>query len=152
MQIISKDFIYLDQHYDDRESLLKAIGENLKEAGRIQDPDRFYEELLEREAQVSTYMGNGIAIPHCKTSNINDSTVVLLRNAKPVTWNDADEQTDLVFLLSVKDDKSSEENSHLKVLSRLAQNLMDEEFVDTIKHENDIETIYQAMKIVEGGN
>lgn len=151
MDIVSKTFIYLDADHDSREDLLKSIGHDLKEDSRIKDVETFYKDILDREEEVSTYMGDGVAIPHCKTDNIVDSTVVLVRNEQTIDWNDEDEPTDLVFLLSIKNTNQSDDQSHLKVLSRLAQNLMDDDFMTTIKEENDIDTIYNTLKVVEGG-
>ncbi|MFP4078471.1 MAG: PTS sugar transporter subunit IIA [Candidatus Izemoplasmataceae bacterium] len=150
MNIVDTNFIYLNQQFDSREALLKKVAEDLQDAGRIQDVERFYQDILSREEEVSTYMGDGIAIPHCKTDNINTSTVILVRNAKPIPWNDEDEPADMIFILSVKDTKQGDDQSHLKVLSRLAQNIMDEDFMDEMKHEQNKTKIYETLKVVEG--
>jgi len=151
MNIVDESFIYLNEDLNSREAILKKIGKDLKKKNRIESVETFYQDVLSREDEMTTYMDNGIAIPHCKTDNILDSTVVLLRNNKKVDWNDEDEPTDLVFLLSIKNTNQKDDQSHLQVLSRLAQNLMDDDFMEIIRHENDIETIYKALKKVEGG-
>jgi len=151
MNIVDKSFIYLKENCDTRQALIRKIGEDLKKANRIKNIEAFLKDILTREEDISTYMGDGIAIPHCKADNVLNSTVVLLRNEKKVIWNSDDEPTDLVFLLSIKNTNQNEDQSHLKVLSRLAQNLMNENFMDIIRHESDIDSIYQALKKIEGG-
>lgn len=151
MNIVDQELILLNQNFSSRDALLKAVGETLKKKGRITSSEIFLTDIIERENEVSTYMGDGIAIPHCKTQNISHSSAVLVRNQQEVAWNTDDEKTDLVFLLSIKDTKGQDDQTHLKVLSRLATHLMDDEFRDIIRNELDVDKIYKLLKSIEGG-
>ncbi|WP_158553746.1 BglG family transcription antiterminator [Absiella sp. AM29-15] len=79
-EIFYKQEIYMDNEYD----FIHAICEPLKESQIIHE--QFIEEVLERERLSSTYIRNGIAIPHSSGIRALKNFVVVIKNQKPILW------------------------------------------------------------------
>ena len=89
-------------------------------------------------------MGNGIAIPHCKNSCVKDAAFTLVKLKKPIEWGALDnEPVDYVIMLAAPD---SSDNVHLKMLSKLAVNLMDDGFRKSLKDAADIDQIINIFQ------
>jgi multiphosphoryl transfer protein len=72
-------------------------------------------------------LGYGFAIPHCKTDGISTSTLAICKLAQPVAWGSLDNlPVEFVILLAMR--ATGAGNEHLRVFSKLARKLMNEEF------------------------
>lgn len=144
MSVICKEFILLDTNYKSRDEAFKDVASKLFEEGRITDTDKFVKGVYEREKLFSTYMGNNTAIPHCKSSTINEATVIILRNLTLLSWGDEEEKANLLFMLAIPEDNAN--RVHLRILADIAQSLLNKNFVNIIKTTNSKETIINEMK------
>ncbi|MDF2911610.1 MAG: fructose transporter subunit, partial [Sporolactobacillus laevolacticus] len=70
----------LDMQATTKEGAIDELIASLERNGRINDPKLFKEMILKREAQSSTGIGDGIAMPHAKTKAVNEATVVFGRS------------------------------------------------------------------------
>lgn len=106
--------------------VLRSLARLLYASGRSDDPDALEAALCAREAEYSTGLGHGMAIPHCKTAAVRVASLALLRLRQAVDWEALDEQpVDMVIMLTMPRDASGE---HLRVFAKLARLLMDMEF------------------------
>lgn len=97
-------------------------------SGNIADAETYRKAILAREAESTTAMGEGIAIPHAKTGAVRRPGLAAMTVPDGVDYDAPDgEPSDLLFMIAAPDTK---ENVHLEVLSRLATLLMDESFTD----------------------
>lgn len=84
--------------------------------------EEIFEQLIARERLGSTGIGKGIAIPHCRNSNVKDMTCCLLTLDEAVDFDSIDSNpTDILFVLVVPEESC---NQHLETLANLAK-LMD---------------------------
>lgn len=94
--------------------------------GTIADRDRYRDAVLAREAEFSTAVGEGVAIPHAKTDAVKDPGLVAITVPGGVDWKAPDgKPSDLIFLIAAPE---TEANVHLEVLAKLSALLMHEEF------------------------
>ena len=108
-----------------REEALDALIDLQVASGKIADRDAYREAVLAREAETSTAVGDGVAIPHAKTPAVKAPGLVAITVPGGVDWNAPDgEPSDLMFLIAARDDQA---NEHLEVLSKLATLLVHEE-------------------------
>lgn len=115
--------LFLD--LDTRDEVLHSIVEALQKAGKLEDPNSFFQAILDRERIVSTGIGMGVAIPHAKLSSYDDFFIAIAILQKGVDWNALDgAPVKLIFLIGGPDDKQTE---YLQILSRLTFALKDEE-------------------------
>ena len=90
------------------------------------DPDAVYDALLARERLGSTALGNGIAIPHCRSHACAAAVGGLLSLRDPVDFDAPDgEPVDLLFVLLAPEEARQE---HVNILAGLAQLLSNEAF------------------------
>ncbi len=110
-----------------REEAIAEIVDALHAAGRTDRPDEVEEAIVAREAAYSTGFGHGFAIPHCKTDAVLAGSIAILRLEDPIAWGLEDaEPVRCVILLAAR--ATGERGSQMQVFSKLARNLMREEF------------------------
>lgn len=112
--------IYPQKNFNDKEAIVKYMVDRLVEREYVNE--EFYESVLSREENSSTYIGSGIAIPHGKTDAIKTSSLSILSLENPVKWQD--KEVSIVFLLAIrKEDFAKEETKNLfSLLNDLMKN------------------------------
>lgn len=86
----------------------------------------------------------GVAIPHCKSDAVNDAAFALIKLKNPIEWGSLDgEPVKFVIQLAAPD---SADNVHLRMLSQLARDLMDDDFRDGLLCASSIEDIKKCFK------
>ncbi|MDO5645795.1 MAG: PTS mannitol transporter subunit IICBA [Dermabacter sp.] len=111
----------------------RSMGEAIEEAGNLlleaEAVDRSYIDAMhEREASVSTFMGNGLAIPHGTNEAkeaIHRTAMSVVRYATPLDWNG--QQVDFVVAIAGLGDE------HLSLLQNIAVVFADEEQVNRLR-------------------
>lgn len=94
--------------------------------GNLSNPTQFREALLEREAQSSTAIGSGIAVPHARSAAVLRPGLSAMTVPGGVDWGAPDGSLSrLIFLIAAPE---GEDGLHLELLSRLMRLLMREEF------------------------
>lgn len=110
---------------------------------RLKNVDNYVEDVKAREAMSTTGIGDGVAIPHAKSSWVKVPTVIVGKSSQGIEWEALDDEpVNLVFLIAVPE---GEGNEHLKILQVLAVSLMDNEFKEEILSMNDKETICNTL-------
>ncbi len=98
--------------------------------GNITDKEAYKKALYAREAEGSTYVDNGITVPHAKTNVVTRPSLAALRLSTPVQYNAEDDgTTDLLFAIAAPENGSL----HVDMLARMMQMLMNEDFVEKLK-------------------
>jgi PTS system nitrogen regulatory IIA component len=103
--------------------------------------DDLYEHLIAREKLGSTGIGEGIAIPHSRLSECEDTVGALFLLETPVDFDSIDrEPVDIVFVLLVPTQATDQ---HLQTLSMLAQKFNQPSFRDCLRGANSTQALYQ---------
>lgn len=132
-EIINEDNIALDVDVKSRDELLQYLANFAKKLGYSTDATAVDKKYLAREAESSTGMEKGIAIPHAQDKTINRSAMLIAKLKQPIEWKTFDGQpVDIVisFLIPDQDDGSN----HLEYLSSTSKLLMHDEFVESLKN------------------
>ena len=123
--LLKKESISLNRALASKSDAIDALIELHEKAGNLSDKEAYKKEILAREAQGSTAVGNGIAIPHAKTSAVARPGLSAITAPAGVDYESLDgNPTNLLFMIAAPEDG----NLHLEVLSRLMTLLMDESF------------------------
>lgn len=128
--IFDRDLIWLDAPApSSKEDLFKDIAARLSRNGRINSESEFIAALHHREDLGSTYMGNGVAIPHAKSDAVLAPTVTVYRFIEPMRYESGGEigGVSRVFVLAMPDGADRE---HLRTLASVAQMLADDDLLD----------------------
>ncbi len=104
--------------------------------------DSLLEHLNARERLGSTGIGKGIAIPHCRCSDIQDTQGLLIKLKKPIDYDAPDDQpVDILFVLIVPQDANDQ---HLNILSSLAELFHQAEFRNELRKAQTNDELYWA--------
>lgn len=99
-------------------------------AGNLKDKDAYKEAILAREAQGTTAIGEGIAVPHAKTSAVKAPALAAITVPNGVDYGAPDgKPSDLLFMIAATEDG----DVHLEILSRLMVMLMDSDFAEKLR-------------------
>jgi len=117
-KLIKPENVYLDLTASDVESALAAVAEVFSPALGL-DPEQVVGALIEREGLGSTSVGDGFAIPHCKTQGLRQIGIALARFAEGVDFGGTDhEPASFLFVVLSPPDQPA---AHLQVLSQIAR-------------------------------
>lgn len=111
--------IFPDLPGRDVEGVLRAFAQRVAAAGLVDDADRLYEKLQERETLGSTGIGSGVAIPHCKMKGLDRAILAVGIKDEPVDYGAVDEKPVRLFFLVVSPDDSPA--VHLQVLASISR-------------------------------
>lgn len=98
----------------------------MEREGNVTDAAAYKKAVQAREAESTTALGEGIAIPHAKTAAVSAAGLAAMTIPAGVDYDSPDgKPTNLMFLIAAPDTKA---DVHLEVLSRLSTLLMDPQF------------------------
>lgn len=146
-----KKNILLEVEVKNKIELFNIISEYALTNGIVNDNDKekLVNAFLEREAEVSTGLQDSFAIPHAKSDFIKVPTVIFLKLRQPIEWDTFDDKpVSNVFALLVP--SKFEGTLHLEMISKIATSLLEDEFINSVKHSSDLDElekqINKAMK------
>lgn len=116
--------ILLDRHIASKSEAIKVLTDNLQIEQRVVSGPAVEDAIWQREAIFSTALGFAIALPHCKSPAVTQSSVSVMRLSEPLAWSD-EVDVSLVIMLTVSE---QEKGDHMKIFSRLARKLMHADF------------------------
>ena len=129
-ELFTAQSIALDETLTDRDQIIHRLVELQATHGNITDKEAYKKALYAREDEGSTYVDNGITVPHAKTDVVTRPSLAALRLAKPVQYNPEDDgTTDLLFAIAAPENGSL----HVDMLARMMQMLMNEDFAEKLK-------------------
>ena len=122
--------IALDSAAADQAQIIDELVELQATHGNLTDKAAYKAAIYAREAEASTYVDNGITVPHARAACVTRPSLAALRLKTPVQYNaDDDGKTDLLFMIAAPENGSL----HIDMLARLMQMLMNEDFVAKLR-------------------
>lgn len=129
--LLKRDNMLLDLQATEKEAAIEEMIGKLVETGAVTDFDTFKAGIMAREAQTSTGLGDGIAMPHSKNEAVKEAAVLFAKSNKGVDYASLDGQpTDLFFMIAAPDGAN---DTHLAALAQLSQYLMKDGFADKLR-------------------
>ena len=129
-ELFTAQSIALDEAQQDRSQIIDRLVELQATHGNIRDKEAYKKGLYEREDEGSTYVDNGITVPHAKCDCVTRPSLAALRLKTPVQYNAEDDgKTDLLFAIAAPKNGSL----HVDMLARMMQMLMNEDFVEKLR-------------------
>ena len=125
-ELLQTESIALGRTPRDQADAIGQMVELLAKSGCLRDKKKFQEAIWEREKLSTTGIGDGIAIPHGKSSAVKRAALAAMVVPQGVDFASADgAPVHLLFMIAVSAEGAE---LHLEVLERLAAMLMDEDF------------------------
>lgn len=143
MNIFKQTHIYLDLAIENKEALFDFIGEALKKLGRVTESKDFIRALNKRESEISTGIGDGLAIPHALDTSVLFPTVLYIRLKEPIAYDALDQKpVKEVFSIAMP---NSYQKEHLETLSKIANLYLDDATKDALQAANTTSKVYQIL-------
>ena len=114
--------ITLNLRAETQEEAMREIVGLLVGAGKIDNPEKFLEQLEAREAANSTYAAYGVAFPHARTKLVDEIVVGIGRSEAGIPWTGKGEVAHLIFLIAVPERLISD---YLVVVGTIARTTKD---------------------------
>lgn len=131
MAMFEKNFIEMNLQGDNQNEIFNSLAKLAKDKNRVKSSEQLIKDYKAREEESTTGFGNGIAIPHAKSDNVETATILVGRSNKEIEWNSLDEKpvNSFISLLVPRD----EGNVHLQLLAKLSRQLIHKEFIHVLK-------------------
>ena len=134
--LIEDNYIFLNEDYKSKQELLSFIAAKAEELNICDTKEGLLEDLLAREAEFSTGLQDGFAIPHARSSHVKKVSVFFIRNKSVLDWETLDD-SEVHYLFALLVPKENEGNIHLQMISKLATCLLEDDFKNKIKSTSD---------------
>lgn len=108
------------------------------------DRERLLAAVLEREAQRTTGVGRGLAVPHAKTDACSKLIVAFGRTAEPIEFEAIDRQPVRVLVLIAA--PPAQTNPHIQLLARISRLFNTEAIRDALLEAPDADTVYELIR------
>ena len=146
-ELLAVESIDLNAKAASKKEALDHAVDLMARSGKIGDVETYRNGVYAREEEGTTGIGEGIAIPHCKSDVVKAPGLAAMRVAGGVDFQSLDgEKADLIFLIAAPNTK---DNVHLDVLSKLSVLLMDEKFTNDLRNAKSVEEFLHVIDVAE---
>ncbi|MCU9612936.1 fructose-specific PTS transporter subunit EIIC [Caldibacillus lycopersici] len=124
-ELLTRDTINIDLQSSSKADVIQELVDVLNSAGKLEDAVAYKEAILNRESQSTTGIGEGVAIPHAKTSAVKMPAIAFGRSKAGIDYEALDGQPSYLFFMIAATEGAN--NTHLQALAKLSMLLMKEE-------------------------
>lgn len=141
--LLSKDSVNFSLKSDNKKDILTEMAKTIYKSGNILELDGFIKDIENREEQVSTGIGFGIAIPHTISSFVKSPCIAFGRSENSIDFKSVDGSPCSIFLMiAVSKDKSQE---HIKIISHIVRKFAHKEIVKDLFNVQDYEELVKLL-------
>lgn len=141
---VKPEQVFVGESFASRDELLTFVSKKAVEQGIAQDADELMSAFIAREDMGTTGMTDNFAIPHAKSTTVTNAAVMAIKTSDIAGWETLDQKpVEVVIALLIPDTEAG--TTHLKLLSKVAEALMDDEFRSAVKGTDDAATIAKLI-------
>ena len=141
--LLRKELMIMDLKASTKMEAIDEMIEKLKTEGIISDADEFKKLILAREEKSSTGLGEGIAMPHAKTSVVVKPSVLFARSHKGLDYDSLDgEPVHIFFMIAASE---GAHDLHIETLAKLTKMLLNDDFTKGLLTCNNSDEIYALV-------
>lgn len=137
--------VFVAEDFTSRDEALSFVSNRAVRAGIASDADAVMNAFLAREAEGTTGMMEGFAVPHAKSDAITEAAVIVVKDESGVTGWDTMDGAPVNVAIALLIPGAQAGTTHLKILSKVAEALMDEDFRATVKGSTDAAEIAKTI-------
>ena len=143
--LLKEEAILLNASFQSKAEAIDVLTQLQADVGNVSDREKYRQGILAREADGTTAVGDGIAIPHAIIKEIDEVQLFIVRFRYPIEWESFDDKkVDIAFAIIAPEEKGQEK--YLVFLPRLARKLVDEKFIADFRNCRSTEAVYQYVK------
>ena len=148
MRFLSPNLIKVNMQAESRDEAVRELAELLFQERVLKDKERYIQDVLEREAQVSTDLENGVALPHGKSETVLRPAVAIGTSARGIRFSGEGTSSRVIFLIAMPDQA---DDTHITLLSSITSRLLDNACLERIKGAAEPEEILAALTEEKAG-
>ena len=131
---------------DRQDGAIQELTKRLAATGRIQNAPAFLEAVLKREAELPTFVGEGVAVPHVRGGAVPKLSIAVGLSSVGIPWSwDTRRVVKVVFLFAVP---LTEAQTYLSLLSGLSSLINDEMAFDALRRATQPEEMLSVLNAV----
>lgn len=137
--------VCVQARYASRDEAIRQLTMRLVALGKITDGEVFLAEVYRRESQGPTALGEGLAVPHGKSSAVNEAAFAVATLSEPLEWEGVDgpENVELIVLLAIPPAEAG--STHIQVLTSLTSRLADDALRERVMAAATAEDLLDAL-------
>ncbi|MBF8969734.1 fructose-specific PTS transporter subunit EIIC [Streptococcus sp. NLN76] len=129
--LLKPEVMLLDLQAQSKEAAIDEMIQSLVDHGYVTDFQVFKDGIMAREAQTSTGLGDGIAMPHSKNAAVKEAVVLFAKSAAGLDYESLDGQpTNLFFMIAAPEGAN---DTHLAALADLSKYLLQDGFAEQLR-------------------
>ena len=141
--ILKKEHVIKELNSCDKKNVLDELSSFLEDEGEITNKENLLTALIEREKLGSTGIGENVAIPHAKISEIDKIITVFGRSKNGVEFESLDQKpVNFIFLVIAPENSTSQ---HLKALARISRLFKNASLRESVLRTNEADQIYSIL-------
>lgn len=142
-ELLNKQSIAIKVNISGKREILEYLLDLAIKSGKVIDRQVVLADLFEREKVLSTGIGKGIAMPHCKTKGITNFALAVLTTSAPVDFDalDGEPVSFFILILGLED----QVGLNLRILSKASKMLNSENNRVTLINADSIEELYNFL-------
>ena len=141
--ILKKEHVIKELNSCDKKNVLDELSSFLEDKGEITSKENLLVALIEREKLGSTGIGENVAIPHAKISEIDKIITVFGRSKNGVEFESLDQKpVNFIFLVIAPENSTSQ---HLKALARISRLFKNASLRESVLRTNEADQIYSIL-------
>jgi PTS system nitrogen regulatory IIA component len=141
--ILKKEHVIKELNSCDKKNVLDELSSFLEDEGEITNKESLLAALIEREKLGSTGIGENVAIPHAKISEIDKIITVFGRSKNGVEFESLDQKpVNFIFLVIAPENSTSQ---HLKALARISRLFKNASLRESVLRTNEADQIYSIL-------
>ena len=148
MRFLSPNLIKVNMQAESRDEAVRELAELLFQERVLKDKERYIQDVLEREAQVSTDLENRVALPHGKSETVLRPAVAIGTSARGIRFSGEGTSSRVIFLIAMPDQA---DDTHITLLSGITSRLLDNACLERIKGAAEPEEILAALTEEKAG-
>lgn len=147
-ELIEEKTIKIPLKSMDKNKVIKELLKILKDAGKLKDDQTALKDVLKREELASTGLGEGIAIPHAKTTAVETLTIAVGVAPDGIDFDSLDDLPSRVFFLILAAPDQS--GPHLQALTDIAKVTRDKDFCNSVIHASSSAEVAKLFASISG--
>ena len=141
--ILTKEHIITELNSYDKKGVLDELSSFLKDKGEISNKEKLLVALIEREKLGSTGIGENVAIPHAKISEIDKIITVFARSLNGVEFESLDQKpVNFIYLILAPENSVGQ---HLKALARISRLFNNPSLRESVLRAHETDQIYSIL-------
>ena len=147
--MIKEELVFFENDIKSQDNCLNFMADEIDKCGLLNDKQEYLDAVYKREAEFSTAVGFGVAIPHGMSDAAKEAFIAFMKTEKPIQWGKEKKEVQLIFLIGVPEHEKN--ITHLKFISQISKLLIDEKFRQDLLFCKTAKEAFNYLNIINEG-